>query len=230
VRKGLEDNFRYVRHYYPSYKLPVVVASVESLNPEEPQEIYGTALYHDTLILSLQMFLGKDFTQYDPTQYFDYIRRRFEPQYVVPNSMRAIALSLYPDSSDEASMIEQFVEKGKQWWLLDHLEPGVPDSLKTFFTGDQLEWCKDNEGNIWSTILRNNTDLYTRDKESIQSYLGEAPFTQDMPHEASPGNIGQWIGWQIVRKFAATHSSLTLQQVLATPARKLFQEAAYKPK
>jgi hypothetical protein len=230
VKKGFEDNLRYVQYYFPNYRLPSIFTTVESLNPEEPQEIYGTALYHDTLIISLQMFLGKDFSQYDPTQYFDYIRRRFEPEYIVPNSIRAIALALYPDSSQDASLIEQFIEKGKQWWLLDHLEPNTPDSLKTFFTGEQLQWCRENEGNIWSTILRNNTDLYTHDKESIQGYLGEAPFTQDMPHETSPGNIGQWIGWQIVRKFASRHSSLTLHEVLATPAKQIFQEAAYKPK
>lgn len=230
VKKDLEDNLRYVRYYFPSYRMPQFFASVESLNPEEPQEIYGTALYHDTLIISLQMFLGKDFSQYDPTQYFDYLRRRFEPQYIVPNCMRAIAQNLYADSSQEASLIEQLIEKGKQWWLLDHIEPNTADSLKTFFTGQQLQWCKENEGNIWATILRNNTDIYTRDKESIESYLGEAPFTQDMPHETSPGNIGQWVGWQIVKKFAAKNASMTVPEVLHTPARRIFQEANYRPK
>lgn len=230
VQKGLEDNLRYVRYYFPKYKMPAVFASVESLNPEEPQEIYGTALYHDTLIISLQMFLGHDFPSYDPAQYFDYIRRRFEPEYIVPNSMRAVAADLYPDSSQEASLIEQFVEKGKQWFLLDHIEPDVPDTLKTFMTARQLEWCRSNEGNIWSKVVETNPDLYTVDKESIQAWLGEGPFSQDLPHEESPGNVGQWIGWRMVRKFADEHPKLTLQEVLSTPAKQIFLEAKYKPK
>jgi uncharacterized protein YjaZ len=48
--------------------------------------------------------------------------------------------------------------------------------------------------------------------------------------ESSPGNIGQWIGWRIVQKFAAQNEKLTLQKVLATPARKIFEESKYKPR
>ena len=230
IRKDLESGLRYVKYYYPAFKLPAVYTSVESLNPENPQEIYGTTYYHDTLIISLQMFLGKDFPVYDPAQYFDYLRRRFEPEYIVPNSIRAVATAIYPDSSQDATLIEQMIEIGKQWYMLDHFLPGVPDSLKTLFTRRQLEWCNENEGNIWGSVLANTPDLYTVDKERIQNYIGEAPFTQDMPHEASPGNIGQWIGWRIVRKFAEKNTQQSMQQILATPARKIFQEAKYKPK
>jgi hypothetical protein len=230
MRKEIESGFRYVKYYYPSFELPAVYTSVESLNPENPQEIYGTTYYHDTLIISLQMFLGKDFQVYDPTQYFDYLRRRFEPEYIVPNSIRALAGAVYADSSQDASLIEQMIEKGKQWYLLDHFLPDTPDSLKTFFTQRQLEWCTENEGNIWASVVANTPDLYTVDRERVQNYLGEAPFTQDMSHEASPGNIGQWIGWRIVRKFAEKNTQLSLQQVMATPAKQIFQEAKYKPK
>jgi hypothetical protein len=229
VKRGLDDNLRYVKYYFPSFKIPAVVASVESLNPENPQEIYGTTYYHDTLIISLQMFLGKDFQVYDPTQYFDYLRRRFEPQYIVPNSLRAIANVLYPDTTQGASLIEQMVDKGKQWYLLDKFLPDTPDSLKTGYTNKQLAWCKENEGNIWGSILSNASDIYTVDQEMIQNYIGEAPFTQNMP-QVSPGNIGQWVGWQIVKKYADVHPEISVQQILATPAKKVFQESKYKPK
>jgi len=114
--------------------------------------------------------------------------------------------------------------------MLDHFLPDTPDSLKTFFTQRQLDWCRQNEGNIWGSILSNTPDLYTVDKERIQNYLGEAPFTQDMPHEESPGNIGQWVGWQIVKKYASEHPQTDFRQLLQTPAKKIFQEARYKPK
>lgn len=231
IEKVLGRNLRYVKYYYPSYQLPAFFTSVESLNPEDKTEIYGTTYYNDTLIISLQMFLGKDFQVYDPTVYFDYIRRRFEPEYIVPNSIRAIANVIYADTSDEASLIEQMIEKGKQWYLLDHFLPDTHDSLKTFFTKRQLDWSKENEGNIWNSIMQNTPDLYTVDKERIQTYIGEAPFTQNMEtSNSSPGNIGQWVGWQIVKKFAEKNQGLKIQQVLATPAKKIFQEAKYRPK
>jgi hypothetical protein len=112
IEKDLEAHLRYVKHYFPQFKIPTVLTSVESLNPENPTEIYGTTYYQDTLIISLQMFLGNNYPAYDPAQYPDYLRRRFETQYIVPNSIRAITSELYLDSSQSASLIEQMIEKG----------------------------------------------------------------------------------------------------------------------
>jgi uncharacterized protein YjaZ len=64
---------------------------------------------------------------------------------------------------------------------------------------------------------------------AVQNYLGEAPFTQSLG-PSSPGNIGQWIGWQIVKKFADKNSSMNVADILKTDARKILEEAKYKPK
>ncbi|MGZ3924421.1 MAG: gliding motility lipoprotein GldB [Flavisolibacter sp.] len=234
VQAGLEKSFKYIKHYYPSFKVPAVVASVESFNPDDPQEVYGTTYYNDTLILSLQMFLGSEFGAYDPVQYPDYLRRRFNEDYIVPNSIQAIVKNIYPDSSETASLIEQMVERGKEWYLLKKFMPDAPDSQITGYTKNQIDFITKNEGNIWGEFLKSTTDPYTVDQERLKNYLGEAPFTQDMPHDlhgnGTPGNIGQWIGWRIVQKFAENNPNMSVQQILSTPAKTIFQEAKYKPK
>ena len=234
VQTGLQKSLKYVKHYFPSYKIPVIVSSVESLNPENPTEIYGAALYHDTLIISLQMFLGKNYAGYDPTRYYDYVRRRFEPFFIVPNSIRAVAGTIYPDTTETSSLIEAMIEKGKQWFLMKKFLPGTPDSLITGYNESQSRFILRNEGNIWTEFLKNTPDPFTADQERFKNYIGEAPFTQDMPHDlegnGTPGNIGQWTGWKIVEKFAAENSKMDVQEVLNTPAKKIFQEARYKPK
>jgi hypothetical protein len=234
VQSGLEKSFRYIKYYYPSFKIPAVVASVESFNPDDPNEVYGTLFYHDTLIISLQMFMGNNFEQYDRTLYPDYLIRRFNEEFIVPNSIRAIVNSIYPDTSESAPLIGQMIERGKQWFLLDKFLPDTPDSLKTGYTKSQTEFIKENEGNIWGEFLKSTPDPYTVEQERLKNYLGEAPFTQDMPHDleghGTPGNIGQWIGWRIVQKFAEKNPKMSVQEILGTPARTIFQEAKYKPK
>ncbi len=234
VDTDLEKGLKYIKHYYPSFKIPAVVASVESFNPDNPQQVSGTTYYHDTLIISLQMFMGKDFVQYDESLYPDYIRRRFTELFIVPNSIRAIANDIYPDTSQSASLIEQMIEKGKQWFLLDKFLPDTPDSLITGYNESQSKFVEKNEGNLWGEFLKNTPDPYTVDQERLKNYLGEAPFTADMPHDlegnGTPGNIGQWIGWRIVQKFAEKNAEMSVQEILATPAGKIFQEAKYKPK
>jgi len=228
-QKELEKSLRYVKHYFPSFKTPVVYTSVEYLNPENKEEIYGALYFKDTLVVSLQMFMGMNFPIYDPTYYFDYLRRRLEPNFIVPNSIRAITMQLYPGNKDNSKLIEIMVEKGKQWWLEKKFLPDTPDSLITGFSKAQTEWCSQQEGNIWGSILQNTPDLYTLDQERIQNYIGESPRTMDMP-EISPGNIGQWVGWQIVKKYEEQNPKLTVQEILNTPASTIFQGSKYKPK
>jgi hypothetical protein len=222
----LEKGFQFVKYYYPDYKIPKVVTYTGLIG--DP----SVALTKDAMAIGLQMFLGKTFSAYNTLEAIDkfpqYISRRFEPQYIAVNCFQNIASDIYPDKTKGQSLIEQLIEKGKQWYLTDKFLPAAADSLKTGFTQTQSDWCKNNEGLIWNFIIQNN-DVYTTDPHIIQNFIGEAPKTDGMP-DASPGNIGQWIGWQIVKTFAEKKSSLTPQQVIQTDAKKIFEEAKYKPK
>jgi hypothetical protein len=226
LESELKTGFQFVKYYYPSYKIPKVVSYVGLIG--DP----SVAITKDAMAIGLQMFLGKDFSAYTTPEAFDkfpqYISRRFEPQYIASNCLQNIAQDIYPDDVKGRNLVEQLVEKGKQWWLSNKFLPNTADSLRTGFTQAQLNWCKANEGLIWNYIVQ-NFDLYTTEPSTIQNFIGEAPKTDNMS-DNSPGNIGQWIGLQIVKAFAEKKSGLTVQQVLQTDAKKLFEESKYKPK
>jgi hypothetical protein len=60
--------------------------------------------------------------------------------------------------------------------------------------------------------------------------LGEAPFTQGLSQEYSPGNLGTWVGWQIVKKFVAGRTELAPEAVMKTSPATILEQAKYKPK
>jgi len=227
IENGLKKGFQYIRYYFPSYKLPPKVVAFIG-----PFDAPGVALTRYTLAIGLQLYAGRNFSFYHSSEGQElfplYISRRFEPEYVVPNSMKALSEDIFPDESKGKPLIDQMIEKGKQWWLLDKLMPTTADSLKTGYTEKQLRWCRENEGLIWNYFITNE-NLETIEPDVIQNYVGESPTTQGMP-QASPGNLGQWVGWQIVKKFAAANSSFSLAEIMNTPARKILTEAKYKPK
>lgn len=227
LKEELTTGFKHVKYYYPSYKLPNVITFIG------PFDAPGVILTPQYLGIGLHQYAGKNFSVYKNQQlleiYPEYISRRFDKEYMTTNCLKAIVDDVYPDNSVGKSLIEQMVEKGKQWYLLDQFLPDTDDSLKTGYTKKQMDWVNQNEGNIWG-FFTTNTDLYTIDPAIIQDYIGEGPFTRGMPEGAAPGNIGQWVGWQIVKKFAEKNPRLTVQEVLATPAKTLFQESKYKPK
>ncbi|MEP6746402.1 MAG: hypothetical protein ABJB86_01680 [Bacteroidota bacterium] len=222
----LQKGFQYIKFYYPDYKLPKLVTYSGLIG--DP----SVALTKDAMAIGLQMYLGKYFSAYNTPEAIDkfpqYISRRFEPEYIPVNCLQNIALDIYPEKPQGQTLMEQIIEKGKQWYMIDKFLPAGADTLKTGFTQSQIDWCKNNEGLVWNYIIQNN-DIFTTEPTVIQNFIGEAPKTDGMP-DASPGNIGQWIGWQIVKKFADKNSSLSLPQVLQTDAKKIFEESKYKPK
>jgi hypothetical protein len=226
IEKGLQKGFQYIHYYFPKYNLPPKVVAYIG-----PFDAPGVALTRYTLAIGLQLYAGKQFPFYLSSQGQElfpvYISRRFEPDYVVPNCMKALAEDIFPDQSQGKPLIEQMVEKGKSWWLIDQLLPEMADSLKTGFTEMQLKWCMANEGQIWNYFLDQN--LYSLEPDLIKNYIGDAPYTQGMP-DASPGNIGQWVGWRIVQKYASLHPDMSPEELMKTPDRTIFDETRYKPK
>jgi hypothetical protein len=225
LKDELTKGYRYTKYYYPDYPVPRVITFLATF--DAPPAVIAP----DYLGIGLQQFAGKDFPAYSVEEihqmYPEYISRRFDKEYMPARAMAAVADDIYPNQSVGRPLLEQMVESGKQWYLLDHLMPDAPDSVKTGYTGRQHEWLRKNEGNTWGYILQHE-NLYSIEPNVIQTYLGESPFTQGLPEE-SPGNIGQWLGWRIVQQYARS-SGKPLQEVLKTPARAVYEGSKYKPK
>ena len=44
----------------------------------------------------------------------------------------------------------------------------------------------------------------------------------------SPGRVGQWLGWQIVRSYMENNDT-SLKEMLALDAKTIFDKSKYKP-
>ena len=227
VVEDLEDQLRYVKHYFPNYKTGKAIFFLG------PFDAPGIASTNEGLAIGLQQYAGSNFTVYQagPIQemFPTYISRRFSEEYIVPNAMKAVIGDLFPDRSGGKPLLEQMVEKGKEWWVLDKFMPKTHDTLKTGYTARQLEWCKENEGLIWSYLVKNE-DLNSINPVIIQTYIGEGPFTQGFSQENSPGNLGQWIGWRIILKYEEKNPGLSIEEIMRKPASEIINGARYKPR
>jgi hypothetical protein len=227
IETEIEDGFKHVKYYFPKYTLGKVSFFVG------PFDAPGVAVVRSGVAVGLQQFAGKDFFAYQTQgiqeMYPSYISRRFQPQYIPANCMKAIAEDLFPDRSPGLPLIQQMIEKGKNWYLLDLFLPNSPDSLKTGYTAAQLDWCNENEGLIWSYLAKNE-DLNSLSPVVINTYIGESPFTQNMSQEYSPGNIGAWVGWQIVKKYAEKFPNLKPEEIMHTDPAVILEKAKYKPR
>lgn len=224
--RELEQAFKYLKYYFPDYRVPKFLSYIGPINAP------GVVVTNDAIAIGLQLYGGKNFSFYNSEEgialYPAYISRRFEQQYIPANVMTAVTDDIYPDRSTGRPLVEQMVEKGKQWYMLDKLLPETGDSIKTGYTERQLDWCRENEGLIWDFFLQGN-ELYTTEPALVKSYIGEAPATQEMSPSA-PGNIGQWVGWRIVQAYSNKHPGVGLDALMKTDAKKIFSGSKYKPR
>jgi hypothetical protein len=236
IEKEFRKAFQYVKYYFPAYPLPVINTIAGPVDAMAQSDTGPTPdfLAPGVLGISLQFYLGKKFSVYNDPFFIEkvvptYRSRRFSKEYMVADAMQLLINDMFPYKSGGKPLVEQMVEKGKRWWLLDKLLPTAPDSIKTGYTKQQLDWCTENEGLIWTNVVKNE-DLYSLNPTTIQNYIGEGPFTQGFNQDLSPGNLGQWIGWQMVKKFAEKNKKITPEELMVMDPKKILEEARYKPK
>lgn len=234
VEQDIEKNLKYVKHYFPKYRLPrKLIPFIGPMDAYFEGSLggYGDVITNDALAIGLQLHLGKDFSLYKSEMgqalYPAYISRRFTKDYIPVNCIKNIIDDMFPDQSTGKHLVIQMIEKGKRMYLLNKLMPFTADTLKTGYTQSQLKGCYNNEGLIWNYFLTNGL-LYNNDPGVIKNYIGESPNTPEFG-EGAPGNIGLFTGWQIVKKYMDKNLAMPLETLMQTDPKKLFEESRYRP-
>ncbi|OYX83360.1 MAG: gliding motility lipoprotein GldB [Flavobacteriales bacterium 32-34-25] len=217
----LEATFKQIKHYFPNTKTPKVYTIISEMDYNN-KVIYADSL----LIISLEMYLGKEHKFY---QFPNYIKQNFEPEQLLPDVVESFSRSQIPPSA-EKSFLAAMIYTGKQLYLKDMLLVDYKDSDKIGYTDDQLKWCEENESYMWRYFIEDQL-LYNDDPKLIPRFISPAPFSKfylEIDNE-SPGRVGAWIGWQIVRSYMK-NNEVSLPQLMRTSAKEIFEKSKYKPK
>ena len=73
--------------------------------------------------------------------------------------------------------------------------------------------------------------LYSSDSDLDARFINVAPFSKfyQASDGDSPGRIGVWIGWQIVRSYMR-NNDVTLQELIAVSPEDIYKKSKYKPR
>ena len=217
----IEDLFRYIKYYYPKTQVPKVYTVIQEMDTD-----YKVIYTEKVLIISLELYLGKNHKFYE---YPKYLKQTFEPSQILPDIVESFSRTKAkpPVQKDLLSLM---IYSGKQMYLNDVLLPDYSDENKICYTPEQLKYCKDNEANMWRFFIEENL-LYSNDAKLAQRFISPAPFSKFglISDNETPGRIGVWVGWQIVRSFMEINN-IPMQQMLVMDAKEIFQKSKYKPK
>ncbi|MBK0370368.1 gliding motility lipoprotein GldB [Flavobacterium agrisoli] len=221
VQKEFESLFQHIKYYFPKTKTPKIVTVIAEMDYND------NVIYADSVVVvALELYLGKEHKFY---QFPEYIKRNFEEKQMIPDAVSSFAASQIKPVSDK-TLLAQMIYFGKELYLKDLLLPEYQDNEKIGYTPEQLTWCQENEGYMWHYFLEKEM-LYEDDPKLKTRFISPAPFSKfylEVDNE-SPGRVGTWIGWQIVRSYMK-NNDVSLTQLLQTSEREIFEKSKYKPK
>jgi gliding motility-associated lipoprotein GldB len=221
VQSETEDLFKHVKYYFPETKIPKVITVISEM------DYNNRVIYADSLvIISLEMYLGKEHKFY---QFPSYIKQNFEQRQIMPDIVSGF-FKYKMAANQEKSLLSNMIYAGKELYLKQLLLPDYSDADKMGYTAEQIIWCEENESYMWRYFIQKEL-LYSVDQKLIPRFINMAPFSKfylEIDNE-TPGRVGAWIGWQIVRSFME-NNEVSLQQLLSSSSREIFEKSKYKPK
>ncbi|WP_295337848.1 gliding motility lipoprotein GldB [Flavobacterium sp.] len=217
----IEDLFKHFKYYFPETVMPKIYTVIADMDYNN-KAIYA----NDKLIIALELYLGKSHQFYT---FPEYLKQNFEERQMMPDIVASYAMRKIPPPS-EKTLLANMIYYGKELYLKDVMLPNHTDAEKIGYTSEQIAWSQENESYIWRFFIEENL-LFSSDTKLENRFINQAPFSKfylEIDNE-SPGRIGQWIGWQIVRSFME-NNEVSLQEMLKMDAKQIFERSKYKPK
>ncbi len=219
---GLTLLFKHIKYYFPEQLVPRVITVTNDV------DYNNRIILADTIMLiGLDNYLGPEHRYYGGFQ--RYITKSLDRNYMVSDVASAFAKKVVPRPRDRA-FLSRMIYFGKELYLKDKLMPEAADMEKIGYTQEEIDWAVANEEPIWRNLVEQE-HLYSTDNMLNQRFLDPAPFSKfglELDNE-SPGKLGRYIGWQIVRAFM-DKNSINLKQMLTMPEEEIFKKSNYKPR
>ena len=221
VQKDLETLFKHIKYNFPQAKIPTVITVISEMDYNKK------VIYTDSLaIISLELYLGKEHKFY---QFPKYLKQNFEQNQILPDVVSSFSIQKIAPVTDK-NLLSQMIYFGKQLYLKDVLLPEYSDADKMGYTPEQIKWCEENESYMWRYFIENEL-LYSDEQKLDNRFINPAPFSKfylEIDNE-SPGRVGAWLGWQIVRSYVK-NNEVSVAQLLKLNAKEIFEKSKYKPK
>lgn len=219
---GLTALFQHIKFYFPNVPVPSVLTLTSDVQYDTRVVLTDTLL-----LLGLDNYLGAEHRFYEGIP--KYVAAQLDKKYLISDVASAFTNKVVQRQKDR-SFLTQMIFYGKQLYLKDKLMPGASDANKIGYDQDQFDWAVANEEPMWRNFIEQE-HLYSTDRQLASRFLDPAPFSKfglELIDNESPGRVGRYIGWQIVRAFM-DKNDVTVLELLGIPADEIFKKSNFKP-
>jgi len=218
----LEKLFKHIKYYFPAFKTPIVITANSDVDYKN--RIF---LSDQTLIISLDNYLGSDHFFYQGIP--EYISENLKESQIL-SDVASVYSQLFIPKIKNKTFLSQMIFYGKILYLKDIWLTKTSEESKIGYSPEKLKWIQDNENEIWRNFIENEY-LFSTDPKLITRFINPAPFSKfylEIDND-SPGMVGRYIGWQIVRSFMEKRES-SIEKLMTLSEEEIFYKSKYKPK
>lgn len=213
--------FQHLKYYDNSFSEPRIVTLTSDV------DYRNKVIVTDTIVLiALDTYLGSDHKFYDGIP--KYVTQNMKPSQIV-SDLATDYSEEYIFQSQRKTLLDEMIYFGKSLYFKDLVIPFKTDAEKIGYTQAQIDWAKNNESYIWTFFIEKEV-LFSTDSSLPARFIAEAPFSKfylELDGE-SPGRLGQYIGWQIVRAYMK-NNEISPIEMLKKDADEIFRKSKFKP-
>ncbi len=219
---GILSFFQHLKYYFKEFRTPRIITVTNDV------DYRNKVIVTDSItLIALDTYLGASHDFY--YDIYDYIKLNMDKDQIVPDLAFSYA-EKFIYQPKRKTLLDEMIYFGKTLYFKDVMLPETLDEIKIGYTKEQLDWATINEENIWQHFIENEM-LFSTDNKLPARFINPAPFSKfnlELDGE-SPGRLGQYIGWQIVRAYAKNNDA-TLQEILNMNPEDIFNKSKYKPR
>ena len=220
IQNKISDAYTYIHHYFPEVQLPEVYFFVSGFN--------SSVIMNEKFIgIGTDFYLGNDFPLYKDLTY-KYMIYNMRRENIASDLVSATLFRMFVKNTDENRLLDNMIFRGKIMYLLSVFMPEEKPEILIGYSTEQWSWSKKYEKEIWSAIV-DQKHLFSTDVQLIHKYMNDAPFTSPVSQE-SPGRLGTFIGWQIVKSYMEKNEKLGLKDLMNEENyQKILETSGYRP-
>ncbi len=207
--------------YFPKYELPRLITLISDVKYEN-----RVILADSLLLIGLDNYLGSEHPFYSSM-----------PKYISDNLIRRMIIS---DIAEEYAyyviprvnfytFLDKIIFYGKVLYFKDIMLPKLEDRHKIGYSNLSMDWARQNEHYVWTYFVEKQL-LFSSENKLITRFINNAPFSKfylSIDNE-SPGMIGRFIGWEIVKSYMKNNNTTFIEMILMNPMD-IYNKSKYKP-
>ncbi|MFD0989131.1 gliding motility lipoprotein GldB [Mariniflexile jejuense] len=219
----IESLFNHLKYYFPEFHTPRIITTTNDV------DYRNRVIVTDTIVVvALDSYLGSNHEFYQNIP--KYLREDLKKEQIVVDLAGEYAKK-YSFQPSNKTFLDQMIYFGKQLYFKDVVIPFKTEAERIGYTKEQLDWAIANESYIWRYFVEREL-LFSTDAKLAGRFLTPAPFSkfylEDIDAE-SPGRLGQYIGWQIVKAYMQ-QNDVTLKEMLIASSEEIFNNSKFKPR